>query len=119
MNQFFCMFFPPIVAVAMLRLLQKKRLDWQYALFAYGGFTCIINLLIYLVQVLLLGGSRNFQQNSTFNNSYMVQYLIAALAFAIVLPFLFEVVRRSVHLRLEIRPAQKDEHSTGEDDGQA
>lgn len=118
MNQLFCMFFPPFVAVAMLRLLQKKPLDRQYAILAYGGFTCVINTLIYLVQVLLLGGAQNFQQNTTFNNTYMVQYLIGALIFAVVLPVLFEIIRRNVHLRLEVLPAKKEDGTTGEDEAQ-
>lgn len=118
MNQFFCMFFPSFVAVAMLRLLQKKPLDRQYALLAYGGFTCVINLLIYLIQTLLLGASGNFQQNSVFTNAYMVEYLLGALAFAVVLPLLFEIIRRNIHLRLEIRSTDDKAKNGGEDEEQ-
>lgn len=115
MNQFFCMFFPPVVAVAVLRMLQRRRLDRQYALMAYAGFACGINLLIFLFQTFVLGAENDLLQELSFNNLYMVQYLGAALLFAVVLPLVFEVARRHIHLRLEVLPEEPEDTDGGED----
>ena len=86
MNRFLCVFFPAIIAVAVLRALQGRRLDRQYALMAYGAFVVIINLLIFLFQTFILGFTDDLLQEASFTNLYMVQYLVAAVLFALVLP---------------------------------
>lgn len=109
MNRFLCVFFPAIIAVAVLRALQGRRLDRQYALMAYGAFVVIINLLIFLFQTFILGFTDDLLQEASFTNLYMVQYLVAAVLFALVLPFVFEFLRRALMLRLDVTDGEKEE----------
>lgn len=108
MNRFLCVFFPAIIAVAVLRALQGRRLDWQYAIMAYGTFVVVINLLIFLFQTFILGFTDDLLQEISFTNLYMVQYLVAAILFALVLPFVFEFLRKALKLRLDVTDREKD-----------
>ena len=104
MVQFICLFMPSLLAVAVLTGLQKRKPDISYILLAYGSFVAAINLSVFFALAYVFHNSGYLLEGASFTNGFAVKYLSIAILLAILLPVVFEMVRRNISMSLSVRP---------------
>lgn len=105
MAQLICFFSPAFLAVAMLQRIQKKAIrGWNYVttLAISAG---VINMLSAAVLAIFFGraGAQLRLIAESFDTELTYKYLALSFAFALVLPWAFDFLRRMVRIELVIQ----------------
>ena len=98
MVQFLCMFMPSLLAVAILAGLQKRKLDCSYIVLAFGSFASVINLSVFFVLTYVFNNKHYLLNAGSFTNAFTVKYLFMSVVLAVVLPIVFEALRKNIQM---------------------
>lgn len=104
---FFCLFFPALMSVGILGMLQKKKFDVQGFLTSYASFVVLINFLVMVVLAYVFGNQAEILTSYAFTNGFIVKFLACASVFAVILPFVFEFFRKNTNISLEVVPLEE------------
>lgn len=103
MMQLICLFSPAFLAVAILQKIRKEPLrNWDFA-FTFAIFAGVINMLSTAVLALLFRHPEAVLSDSGFSASLVFKYLALSFVFALVTPYLYDVLRQTVKIELSIR----------------
>lgn len=103
MMQLICLFSPAFLAVATFQKIRKEPIrnrDFACALAIFAG---VINMLSTAVLALFFGGAATLLTDATFSAALTFKYLALSFAFALVLPYAYDLFRRTVQIELSIR----------------
>jgi len=103
MIQLICLLSPAFLAVAVLQRIGGKPIrgwDFAYALAISAG---VINMLSAAVLTVLFGGGTTLLTDAGFSATLSFKYLALSFAFALVLPYAYDILHRIVKIELSIR----------------
>lgn len=103
MIQLICLFSPAFLAVAVLQKIGGKpirKYDFACALAIFAG---VINMLSAAVLTVLFGGGFTLLTGEGFSAALSFKYLALSFAFALVLPYIYDILHRTVKIELSIR----------------
>lgn len=106
MLEFICYFIPAFISLSIFRGLGKKDYTKIEYVIYYGIFTVFNNLLT-LSMICL----KNFNQVLSFDKigiTYLFKYLVMAVIFSIITPFVVYILSANVKLRVEVRKVEKN-----------
>lgn len=102
MIQLICLLSPAFLAVAVLQRIGGKPIrgwDFAYALAISAG---VVNMLSAAVLTVLFGGATPLT-DAGFSAALSFKYLALSFAFALVLPYAYDILHRIVKIELSIR----------------
>lgn len=75
-------------------------------LITYGSYTFIINLFIFII-IYLTNRLERLNDLNNLTTKFTLVYLLLAFVFAIVVPFLFEILRRNIKIEIKAKKEVK------------
>ncbi len=96
MQEIIALLAPALVALGFYNHLRRSKLSTRKLFSSYGLFLVLINLCMYLVIIFLLG-----QEHVEFRDRAFVWYLIGASVFALILPFVVNLVENVVAIEVK------------------
>lgn len=100
MIQILCLFFPPIISVYIVHIVQKQKLDLIKFLYTYCFYTLIINIII--IFILKIKYSILIFNEQLFTINFIFKYLIVAVILSISLPNIYRIFRKNIQLEFII-----------------
>lgn len=103
------LFFPSFVSVAIYMKLSKDALcRWQTLIIRYGVYVLLDTLITQIVITYLLGISQVMESALT-SFPFFVKYVLIALIWAVVLPFVEEMLKKYIKVSIKISADKKNE----------
>lgn len=103
MNQLICQFAPAFLAIVILERLWKKKLrGWDFVVL-FAIMTGVINMLSLAVISGLFSHGNDVVNETLFSARISYRYILLSLIFAIVVPYVFEAVRRTIKIELTVK----------------
>ncbi len=96
------LFAPPLIALRFYSHLHRNKLSARSLIMTYGVFVIFINLCMYLSILYLLG-----QQSVSFDDKAFVNYLIAAVVLAFIVPFVVNLIETTVAIDVKRNVRQR------------
>lgn len=103
MIQLICLLSPAFLAVAVLQKVGGNPIrgwDFAYALAISAG---VVNMLSAAVLTVLFGGGATPLTDGGFSAALSFKYLALSFAFALVLPYAYDILHRIVKIELSIQ----------------
>lgn len=96
MHEFVALLAPGLIALGFYNHLHRNKLSKRKLVTSYGLFVVLINLCAYLVTIYLFA-----QEKIAFHDKAFIKYLITASVFALVLPFVINLVENTISLEVK------------------
>lgn len=91
MQEIIALLAPALIAIGFYSHLHRNKLQAGKLISSYGVFVVLINLCMYLVTLQLLGHDK-----INFDDQTFINYLICASIFAVLLPFVVNLVENTI-----------------------
>lgn len=95
MQSIIALFAPVLLSLSLYNRLHQGELSNRQLVFAFGGFSLLINLCSHLVIVMILGQMVSFEDRS------LILYMIISAVFSVILPFVVNLIENSVNIDVE------------------
>lgn len=95
MQEMIALLAPALIALGFYSHLHRDKISVRKLISSYGLFVVIINLCMYMVTIYLLG-----YDEIGFESKSFIKYLIGASVFALLLPFVVNLVESTVALEV-------------------
>lgn len=103
MNQIICQFAPAFLAIVVLQRLWKRPLrGWDFVI-PFAIMTGVINMLTLAVIAGLFSHGQDIVNETLFSARVSYRYIALSFVFALLVPHLFEAIRRTIKIELEIK----------------
>ncbi|MDO4304540.1 MAG: hypothetical protein Q4D94_11565 [Bacillota bacterium] len=96
------LFFPSFVSMALYMKLSRDTLSrWQTLIIRYGVYVLFNTLITQIVITYLLGISQ-VEETALKSFPFFVKYVLIALIWAVVLPFMEELLKKYIKVSIKI-----------------
>lgn len=112
MIQILCLFFPAAISVYIIQNFQKRKTDLVRFIYRYCFYTLAINII--MVFILRVKYPTLIFNEQVFTINFIFKYLIAAVILSIILPIIYEFLRKNVQVEFIILKNNKEERNTNE-----
>lgn len=103
------LFFPSFVSVAIYMKLSKDALcRWQTLIIRYGVYV-LLDTLITQIDITYLLGISQVMESALTSFPFFVKYVLIALIWAVVLPFVEEMLKKYIKVSIKISADKKNE----------
>lgn len=96
MQEIIALLAPALIALGFYSHLHRNKLSTRKLVSSYGLFVVIINLCLYMITIYLLG-----HDEIVFTGKSFIKYLIGASIFALLLPFVVNLIENTVALEVK------------------
>ncbi len=108
------LFFPSFVSMAFYMKLSKDAVcRWQTFIIRYGVYV-LLNTLITQISITYLLGISDVTESALKSFPFFIKYVLIALVFAVVLPFLQEMLKKYLSVSIKISTDKENRYNEKE-----
>jgi len=94
MVAFLCLFFPPVIAVALTTKIRKENVSYSQYIVYYGMFTVIINGIMFWILSFMFGDGHSISSPDVFTTNFSAKYVLLSSILAVISAYIMEGIRK-------------------------
>jgi len=115
MVAFLCLFFPPVIAVALITKIDKENLGYIQFIVYYAVFTVIINGIMFWI-LSFMYYPHWISSSDVFSTSFSAKYLLLSSILAVASAYVTKNLRKFKSLSTDQVQEEETQEQNGKDD---
>jgi len=115
MVAFLCLFFPPVIAVALTTKIRKEKFAYDQCIAYYAMFAVIINGILFWILSFMFD-PHSISAPDVFTTSFSAKYLLLSSILAVVSAYAAENIRKFKPMPTDLTQEEEEETQEEEED---